>query len=134
MSDNQKYRLVIGALSVSGLLLIFLFQGFNVAGLLGIRENPSLFIVNRTIRFLLNDLLAIVLIYSIFQERKYLVFAVVVQLIGLFFILIPYFIIKIKFPSYNGPLISFLHRLVLNPTLLLILIPAFFYQKRINQV
>jgi exosortase F-associated protein len=74
--------------------------------------------------------LAILLIYALFYERKYVLFAVWVQVFGMVFVLIPYFIIKFNFPGYNGPLISFLHRLVLNPTLLLLLIPAFYYQKK----
>jgi exosortase F-associated protein len=87
------------------------------------------FIFNRTIRFLLNDVLAIGLLYALFRERKYVLFAIGVQIFGLFFVLIPYFIIKLGSPSYNGPLINFIHRLILNPLLILLLIPAFYYQK-----
>ena len=50
-----------------------------------------------------------------------------VQLAGLVFILVPYLVLKLGFDAGNGPLVSFLHRLVLNPTLLLLLIPAFYY-------
>lgn len=85
--------------------------------------------INRTIRFLLNDLFALGLIYALFVQRKYLLFAIWVQLAGVFLFLIPYFIIKLNYPSYNGPLINYLHRLILNPTLLLLLIPAFYYQR-----
>jgi exosortase F-associated protein len=69
------------------------------------------------------------LIYGLFQERKYVLFAIGVQLAGLLFVLLPYFILKFQYPAYNGPLISFLHRLVLNPLLMLLLIPAFYLQR-----
>jgi exosortase F-associated protein len=119
-----------GVLAVTGLLMVFLLQRIDIATVMGAKDTMWRFIVNRSIRFVLNDGLAILLIYALFQERKYVLFAVWVQLIGLLFILIPYFIIKFNFPRYNGPLISFLHRLILNPTLLLLLIPAFYYQRR----
>ncbi len=123
-------RWLIGTVCVAGLVAVYLFQKTNVAALL----SPDLtylqtFLINRTIRFLLNDLCMIGLIWALFPERKYVVFALWVQLAGIVFFLLPYFVLKIYFPGYNGPLISFLHRLVLNPTLLLLLIPAYYYQK-----
>ncbi len=121
----------MGVMAIAGLVLVFLLQRTDVATMIGVNEAWH-FIANRSIRFFLNDGLAILLIYALFEERKYVVFAVWVQLVGFVFVLIPYFILKLKFPSYNGPLISFLHRLVLNPTLLLLLIPAFYYQKKNN--
>lgn len=129
MRNNQVVRWIIGIGAVMGLVAVFIFQSYDVAGSLGVSGKTPRFITNRSIRFLLNDALAIVLIYSIFKEKKFLIFSIVVQIFGMIFILIPYFILKVNYPAYNGPLISFLHRLVLNPTLLLILIPAFYYQR-----
>jgi exosortase F-associated protein len=133
MSRQLKVRILLGLLAVAGLVLIFLFQRTDVAITLGIKENIWRFIFNRSLRFILNDALAILLIYALFYERKYAWFAFMVQLFGLFFVLIPYFILKFNFPGYNGPLISFLHRLVLNPTLILLLIPAFYYQQKLRR-
>jgi exosortase F-associated protein len=124
-------RSSIGGLSLIGLLIVFLFQKIDVAGYLSIHDKLYNFLVNRSIRFVLNDLFAIALIYALFHQKKYVVFALWVQLAGVIFILIPYFILKIYFLSYNGPLISFLHRLILNPILILLLIPAFYYQKKV---
>jgi exosortase F-associated protein len=130
MNQRTSFRIAVGVFSVAGLVLVFLFQRQDVAVLLGVKENVWRFIINRSIRFIINDGLAILFIYALFYERKYVLFAVWVQVFGMVFVLIPYFIIKFNFPGYNGPLISFLHRLVLNPTLLLLLIPAFYYQKK----
>jgi exosortase F-associated protein len=124
-------RIVVGVFSIIGLIAVFLFQRIDVAGFMGVEESViNKFLINRTIRFLLNDAFAIGLIYSLFAERKYVIFSIYVQLAGVILFLIPYFILKIYFPSYNGPLISFLHRLILNPTLLMLLIPAFYYQRK----
>ena len=129
MRRQIKLRILITVISVTGLLLVFLFQRQDIASVMGVEENIWRFIVNRSIRFVINDVLTVLLIFALFFERKYVLFAIGVQLFGLLFILIPYFIIKFNYPGYNGPLVSFLHRLVLNPTLLLLLIPAFYYQR-----
>jgi exosortase F-associated protein len=127
-------RIVVGIICVSGLIGVFVFQRVDIAGALGVASEPiNKFIINRSIRFLVNDALAIGLIYALFKERKYVLFAVYVQVAGMVLFLFPYFVLKIYFPKYNGPLISFLHRLVLNPTLLMLLIPAFYYQKSLKQ-
>ena len=125
-------RIAVGIFCIGGLVAVFLFQRFDVAELVGVESNINKFLFNRTIRFLLNDAFMIGLIYALFVERKYVIFAVYVQLAGVVLFLLPYFVLKVYFPSYNGPLISFLHRLIVNPTLLLLLIPAFYYQRAQN--
>ena len=130
----KELRIVIGILSVAGLVAVFLFQEIDVAAHLGSDASAiNRFLINRTIRFLLNDAFAIGIIYALFVEKKYVIFSLYVQLAGVVLFLIPYFILKLYFPAYNGPMISFLHRLVLNPTLLMLLIPAFYYQRKLER-
>ena len=126
-------RVIVGVLCVIGLVAVFIFQRWDMAALVGIETPINKFFFNRTIRFLLNDAFAIGLIYALFYERKYVLFSIYVQVAGVILFLIPYFVLKLYFPSYNGPLISFLHRLILNPTLLLLLILAFYYQKKVKE-
>jgi exosortase F-associated protein len=126
--------MLIGLLSLTGLVIVFLFQRLDVATMLGVGgADINRFLVNRTVRFLLNDACAIGLIYALFMERKYVIFALYVQAAGVILFLIPYFVLKLYFQSYNGPLISFLHRIILNPTLLMLLIPAFYYQRYLGK-
>jgi exosortase F-associated protein len=127
-----KIRLLLGIVSVVSLFLVFLFPIQNLATLLVAEDGIARFIVGRSIRLIVNDGLAILLVFALFHERKYVLFACWVQLFGFALIVIPYFIIKLNYPGYNGPLISFLHRLTLNPTLILLLIPVFYYQRKIN--
>ncbi len=129
----MRYRIIVGVFSALGLFLIFLFQRIDyTVGMYTTDSYIVRFIVNRSIRFLLNDMFAIGLIYALFEEKKYVIFSLWVQIFGLLFLLLPYFVLKLYFPTYNGPLISFLHRLILNPTLILLLIPAFYFQRRIS--
>lgn len=120
----------LGILSVSGLIAIYLFQFLDVTNFSAIQSEAARFTMSKVLRFLANDICMIGLLYALFYERKYIVFALWVQLFGLVFLLIPYLILKLVFQTGNGPLVSFLHRLILNPTLLLLLIPAFYYQKK----
>jgi exosortase F-associated protein len=128
----QSRRITLGILAVLGLLALFVFQKFNYAQSFDGLSPASEFVFNRTVRFILNDSLSILLIYAIFFERKYVVFAAWVQLIGLLFLLIPYFLLRIYWPEHNGPLLNFLHRIIINPTLMLLLIPALFHQRKMQ--
>ena len=131
---RHKLRVAITVLAVAGLSGFYILQDVNLAFLFFSVEEPlTAFFINRSIRFLTNDFLAIMLIYGLFGERKYVHFAVMVQVFGFVFLLLPYFIFKLYWPQYNGPMISFLHRIILNPTLMLLLIPALYYQKRIEK-
>ncbi len=124
-------RLVTGLAAVCGLVAVYLFQRDITAWTRTLEISQfAAFATGRAIRFILNDVFTILLIYALFPKRKYVVFAIYTQLFGLLFILLPYLILKYYYPSYNGPLISFLHRLILNPLLLMLLIPAFLYQQQ----
>ena len=123
-------RWVIGCLSALLLVIVFVFPARNLAQSLGIDSKDAAFMVNKTVRFVVNDLLMIGVIYALFGKRQYVWFAVVVQVAGIVLLLIPYFVIKLYFHASNGPLVSFLHRLVLNPTLMLLLIPALWLQQQ----
>jgi exosortase F-associated protein len=127
--SNVTRRWVLGLLGFVGLIIVYLFQKVNLAEILGVKQAINQFLVNRSIRFFLNDLLTILLIYSLFGKKKYVVFSIWVQLIGMFLFLIPYFYLRVNFPTLHGPMINFLHRLIMNPILLLLLIPAFYFQQ-----
>ena len=129
--SNRTMRTAVGVACAGGLFLVFIFQQANPAALVYSGGDPHVyFFINRTIRFLINDGLTVGVIWALFNRRSYVWLALYVQLFEAVFILVPYFALKVWFPSYNGPLISFLHRLVLNPVLLLLLIPALYYQER----
>ncbi|MEO0132968.1 MAG: exosortase F system-associated protein [candidate division WOR-3 bacterium] len=126
MISDKSGRYFTVLVALFGLLAVYLLQQVNIAGYVGSTSEFGAFVLNRTVRFIINDLLVILMIYAIFQQKKYVWFAFAVQLFGLFAILIPYFVIKYHYPHYNGPLLSFLHRLVVNPLLMLLLIPALY--------
>jgi exosortase F-associated protein len=130
-SLSKTSRWVLGIISVTGLILIFVFQRINWSDWLhGSYSSIQIFLINRSVRFVLNDICAVLLVAALFGRRNHVVIAIYVQIIGLVVILIPYIILKINYPSYNGPMVSFLHRLVLNPLLIYLLIFFFWYNEK----
>lgn len=125
-------RIVLGVFALTCLIAIFVGQKINIAAFFGVNDGIAQFLVNRSIRFFLNDALTILLLYAIFYNRKAVLFAVYTQLAGTLFLFVPYCLLKIAFPIYDGPLISFLHRLVINPVILLLLIPALHLREKQN--
>ncbi len=132
---STQWRWVLGILSISGLLLIFLFQQFDWSALIGLNDLRKIerFVINRSVRFVVNDVLGVLLVLALFGKKKLAVIAIYVQILGLVFLMIPYVILKLNYPSYNGPMINFLHRLILNPLLIYLLVFFFWYQKKNRQ-
>lgn len=130
MKPRRSFRGLLVALALAGLLGMYVFQQVPWELLLGVADPMWGFVLNRTIRFFVNDSLVVLLVYALFRQRSYTRFAWAVQMAGFIFILVPYLIIKFHYPAYNGPMISFLHRLIVNPLLMLLLIPAFYYQQQ----
>lgn len=134
----KKYFLI--ALSLVLLLTIYLSQGFSFAALintvlpesLAIVNLHAIFILNRTARLILNDLVCMFLIYVLFQNKIYLRAAFYLFLIELFLMLPIYFIVKLNLEGaseLSSPLLSQIHRLIVNPLLMFLLILGFVYQR-----
>ena len=136
----NKKRILYTTLAILALISIYLFQRVDYAKYffsIFTSETPSpntQFIVNRTFRYLFNDLAVILLLWALFQNKPLIKIAFALQLIGLFIILpiYLYFKLTLEGPSeLSSPLLSFIHRIVVNPILMLLLIPAYYYQQRI---
>ncbi|MCB0496576.1 MAG: exosortase F system-associated protein [Cyclobacteriaceae bacterium] len=122
-------------LAVVILIAMYLLQRINYSEwLFSNILNPNWqFIVNRSIRFIVNDLAVILLIYAIFNDRELIKIAFIIQFFELAIILPLYFYFKLSLegPSeISSPLLSFVHRIVVNPIIMLLLIPAFWFQKK----
>ena len=90
------------------------------------------FIFNKTFRLIVNDFACLIIIFAIFREKKYFQVALYVFLFEAMVMLPLYFLIKLQTEGSSetsSPLLSQIHRLVVNPTLMIILIISFFYQK-----
>lgn len=147
LKDPKRLGLLIGG--SCGLFLVYFFQHyldfyhlFQFKGpqkLLYTSDfiivDPLAFSVNKVFRYLVNDLCAMALIAAIFPNKKYVRFAFYVLLFGLLVLVPVYISLYLIQPVGFSSLLGHLHRLVMNPVLMMLLIPAFFYQRKLqNQV
>jgi exosortase F-associated protein len=134
----KRYALIVLAMLI--LLMVYLFQKVSYAGIVNfilpdsliINHPYGVFIFNRTIRLIINDGACMLLIWSLFGQMKYLKAAFIVFLIELVVLLPFYFVIKLNLEGaseISSPLLSQIHRIIVNPLLMLILILGFYYQK-----
>ena len=114
-----------------GVAATFLFQDFSFINELGISET-NLFIVKKVLRVVLNDLFMLLFIGAWFREKKITRLAIAVQLIDSLILLPVYLYFKLSWEGtseISAPLLSQFHRLIINPTLMILLIPAVYFQK-----
>jgi len=141
MDERKKYptgRAGLIGLCLLCLAAVYIYQRENYFAFLfpGVDHPHVAFAFNKTLRLLVNDLLCMVLIVAIFRERKYLRVAFGVFLFELFLLLPLYLWIKLRWEGdseISSPLLSPVHRLIINPMLMLILMVGFYYQKFLNR-
>ncbi len=143
MNAKRIQLIVVGAV---GLVLIYVFQSYLDFYSVFFRFSapqyidpssvatvePLPFVVNKTLRYVANDLCAISLIYGLFYEKKYARFAFAVMIFGMLVLLPIYLALYINRPEGYSSMLSHLHRIVMNPVLMMLLIPAFYYQKKVS--
>ena len=90
----------------------------------------TLLAINYFFRYSLNTMLSLLIIYVIFDDKKLVWFAVIMYCI-FFMILILTFFALLSFPNESLNMILFyVRRFIIQPLLLLLFVPAFFYQKK----
>jgi exosortase F-associated protein len=144
MTVQRMMWLIVGVIIILATYLFqhsfnpyHLFVGGQVFGLdpqLGVEvREPAEFVAVKIVRYLLNDLGAIAIIYGLFGQGKYMRFAWLVMLLGGVVLLPTYLWLKIHEGPGMSALLQQLHRLTVNPVLMLVLIPAFYYQQLLEK-
>src|SRR5688572_368960 len=121
-------------LAVGGLAAIFLFQQVDVVGLFcDCNVSPNVrFAIRKFIRVLLNDTFMLLLIHAWFFDSRITRIAWYIQLIDTLILLPLYLLIKLSTEGdseISSPLLSQFHRLIVNPTLMVLVIPAVYYER-----
>jgi exosortase F-associated protein len=127
-------RVLLGAFGLVGLISVYIFQRIDLVSFFSDTsyEAGIYFIANRFVRIFFNDLFMLIILYALFADRKVLLFAFWIQIIDLFILLPIYLAIKLTLEGdseISSPFLSQFHRLIVNPTLMILLIPAVYYQK-----
>jgi exosortase F-associated protein len=91
------------------------------------------YIISKIIRYILNDGFALLIIWGLFKNKTYMRFAMIIFSIGLFILLPIYLYLVLNHYHSTYTFLNHLHRLVLNPVLMMLLIPAFYYQQSLKK-
>lgn len=93
----------------------------------------TLVVLNVISRYLINTIISILIIGLIFRSRKYMLFTSYVYA-GFFLILLPIYIYFVETEFSLGENMGFyIRRFLIQPVLLLVLIPAFYYQQYLTK-
>ncbi len=85
-----------------------------------------------TLRFFLNSVLSISLLWVVFKDRGMINFVIFLYL-GLFFVLLLSFFFVYHFYAEDGKMILFyIRRFLIQPIFILLFLPGFYYQKKIQ--
>lgn len=128
---NRLYNKLLLTAALMGIAATFLFQDFSFLNDLNISEEGH-FILRKTLRVVLNDFFMLLFMVAWFKDRKVTQLAIAIQLIDGLLLLPVYLYIKLSWEGtseISAPLLSQLHRLIINPTLMILLIPAVYFQK-----
>jgi len=132
--SREPKCLLAWVVSVAGLAMVFMFQHVDFLNWVSaVQFHPyTHFIVNKSIRVILNDLFMLVIIFCWFRKKKITKLAFYIQLFDMLILLPVYFWVKLWVEGdseISHPLLSQFHRLIVNPTLMILFIPAVYFQR-----
>lgn len=81
------------------------------------------------LRYVLNTILSLILIYALFKDREILKFSIIIYSFFLVLLLGMFFIILNHFPEGSW-LLFYVRRFIIQPIFVLLFIPAFYYQQQ----
>jgi exosortase F-associated protein len=122
-------------ISILGIVCTFLFQDFSLLEAFDFSEQGQ-FVGRKILRVLLNDTFMLIFMVAWFRDKKVTRLALFIQLIDGLILLPLYLILKLRWEGtseISSPLLSQFHRLIINPTLMILLIPAIYFQKLSGQ-
>ena len=129
--ERKNFRVILACFAVTILATTYLFQRMDCATMIGIDSLNGKFIFNKSIRFLLNDGACLLLVIAFFNKPNYLRISAWVFLVEFVFLLPLYFVLKLWLEGnseISSPLLSQLHRMIVNPLLMIVLVMGFVYQ------
>jgi exosortase F-associated protein len=139
MKKLSAKQLLLMGIALAGWAMVYLNQDFDVTygkyifnqySQGSIPENGEWrFVINKSLRFILNDLFSVLFIYGLFQSRAYVRTAFLVMGFGLFVLLPLYLTLALIYRTEGFNMLVFLHRITMNPWLMILLIPAFYYME-----
>jgi exosortase F-associated protein len=93
------------------------------------RREVAKLVFNTTLRFVLNSLISLGILYVVFKDKSMVKFSALIFVLAYVLLLIPflYFVINPKQEDYY--LFFNIRRFLIQPIIIMVLLPAFYYQK-----
>lgn len=129
--ENGWLNKVILVIGIGGIVVTFLGQEFSFLQAWNLTEQNE-FILRKVLRVFLNDLFMLIFIAAWFKDRRVTRLAILIQLLDSLILLPIYLVVKLSLEGpveISSPLLSQFHRMIINPTLMILLIPAVYFQK-----
>ena len=82
-----------------------------------------------TFRYLLNSILSLLLLWTIFHDKNLIHFSTVLYVILLFLLIIAFYLTLFFYASSAKMVLFYIRRFLIQPIFILLFIPAFWYQK-----
>lgn len=93
------------------------------------RQEVFKLVVNTSFRYFLNTIISLLILYAFFKEKSLITFASIIYLVS-FIVLIMCYLYFVLDPKQENYYIFFnLRRFLIQPVILLLLFPAFYYNK-----
>ena len=120
-------------LAIAGLVISFLLQHIDMLHVLQMDVNPYIhFTIRKIIRVIINDLCMLLIIHVWFNNKSITKLAYNVMLIDTLLLLPLYLALKLSIEGdseISSPLLSQLHRVIVNPTLMILIIPGVYFHR-----
>lgn len=131
---RNPVRLLWIGVAIAGLAGVYLFQeSLVLSRFMAMEVHPNTaFIFKKTLRVILNDSFTLLFIYAWFNDQRITRVAMWLQLVDTLVLLPVYLLLKLLLEGdheISSPLLSQLHRLIVNPTLMVLFIPAVYFQR-----
>jgi exosortase F-associated protein len=85
------------------------------------------------LRFYLNSVISILLLYVIFKDRQIVKFSLLLYMLLGSVLMISFMFILVFFGEENKMVLFYIRRFLIQPIFILLFIPAFYYQKQIKK-
>jgi exosortase F-associated protein len=93
------------------------------------RRETFRLVVNTSSRFLLNTIISLGILYVVFKKKSVIKFSVIIYFLGYLFLLAAFLFFVINPRQEDYYLFFNIRRFLIQPIILLVLLPAFYYHK-----
>jgi exosortase F-associated protein len=94
--------------------------------------NSLSLLISMGVRYGLNSIISLLIIYCLFKDWGLTKFAAVIYVFFFVLLITAFFVLVLFTDQYNNFVVFYVRRFLIQPLLLLLFIPAIFYQKRMK--